>query len=75
LSQSSLQNPEFNIAEWYKSRLFQVDIDTNVFALEVSEPCWASAIATIAMLLENRQWLDDGLSADLELCGIQVDQN
>jgi hypothetical protein len=54
LSRSSLQNPKFNIAEWYKSRLFQVDIDTNVFALEASEPRWASAIATVATLLENR---------------------
>jgi hypothetical protein len=53
LSCSSLQNPEFNIAKWYKSQLFQVDIDTNVFALEASEPCWASAIATVATLLEN----------------------
>jgi Aspartyl protease len=75
LSRSSLQNPKFNIAEWYKSWLFQVNIDTNVSALEVLEPCWASAIATIATLLENRRWLNDGLSADLELCGIQVDWN
>jgi hypothetical protein len=34
-----------------------------------------SAIATVATLLENQQWLDDGPLADLESCGIQVDQN
>jgi hypothetical protein len=35
LSCSSLQNPEFDIAKWYKSRLFQVNIDTNVFAVRI----------------------------------------
>jgi hypothetical protein len=26
LSQSSLKNPKFNIADWYKSQLFQVNM-------------------------------------------------
>jgi hypothetical protein len=71
----SLMNAKFNIAEWYKARLFQVDIDASFVGLDNSKPRWASTIAIVATFLEHRQWPDNSQLSDLEACSIQIDRH